>query len=228
MKRLFLCTLLLVALAAPSQAARYIAGSFNGWNPSGQMMDDLGGGVYQAVISGLSEGRHEFKVTVGDWGTSWPMSGNSWFFADSSGSVTVTFVASDTFDGQSPVVNRIGVNDNIADWTAVGSWQGWNNADPATKMIAQGAGVYSYQQVVAAGTYYYKAVKTGSWDAIGADSRTINADSLEFVTDDINNLVTFYVDANAGTVWVEVVPEPASLLALASGLGGLLAFRRRV
>lgn len=227
MKRLFLCTLLVVALAAPSHAARYIAGQFNGWDAAGQMMDDLGGGVHQAVLTGLSEGRHEFKVTVGDWGTSWPMSGNSWLFADSFGTVTITYVES-ALDGQSPAANRIGVNDNIADWTAVGSWQGWDNANPATKMVSQGAGLYSYQQVVAAGTHYYKAVKTGSWDAIGADSRSINADNLEFITDDTNNLVTFYLDADAGTVWVEVVPEPASIFALTAGVGGLLAFRRRL
>jgi hypothetical protein len=110
----------------------------------------------------------------------------------------------------------------------VGDWQGWNNANPTTAMTSLGSGIYEYETTFAsAGTYYYKAVDTGSWDAIGADARGVNADNLGFTTTDPNQLVDFYVNALNGTIEA-VVPEPSTLAICGlSGLAALLAVRRR-
>ena len=95
-------------------------------------------------------------------------------------------------------------------------------------MSALGGGIYEYEAMIATpGTYAYKAVDTGSWDAIGADARGVNADNLSFTTTSANQLVDFYVNALDGTIRLELVPEPGSAALL--GLGGLvlLVFRRR-
>ncbi len=215
-------TLLVIAalavIVSPAGADYYVAGDFNGWNASGNVLTDLGGGIWQASMN-MGAGRHEFKITIGDWSQNWPGSGNSWTYTDGDGNVTVTF------DSNAPVA--IGVDVDPGAWTAVGDWQGWNNADAATAMAAQGGGIYKYQQSLAPGWYQWKAVNTGSWDAIGADSRSINADTQWFEVTAANPTAIFTLDALNGRIGVEVVPEPSSLLALVGGLLGLGGLLRR-
>ena len=215
-------TLLVIAalavIVSPAGADYYVAGDFNGWNASGNVLTDLGGGIWQASMN-MGAGRHEFKITIGDWSQNWPGSGNSWTYTDGDGNVTVTF------DSNAPVA--IGVDVDPGAWTAVGDWQGWNNADAATAMAAQGGGIYKYQQSLAPGWYQWKAVNTGSWDAIGADFRSINAENQAFEVTAANPTAIFTLDALNGRIGVEVVPEPSSLLALAGGLLGLGGLLRR-
>ena len=209
----------------------YVAGDFNGWNATGNVMTEtsLGSGIWQVTLN-MSAGRHEFKVTEGDW--SWNVPGaNSWLYTDGSGNVTVTYDSNTYADGWSSASGRIGVSVDPGTWTAVGDWQGWNNANLATAMTAQGGGIYELQYAIgSAGTYQYKAVDTGSWDAIGSDARSINAGTLGFTTTDANQLVDFYVDALNGTIKADVVsvPEPSTLAICGlSGLAALLTVRKR-
>jgi glycosidase len=58
------------------------------------------------------------------------------------------------------------------------------------------------------GTYQYKAVKTGSWDAIGADSRSNNAATALFTTEVTDQTVYFRLNALSGRVSVFVQPPP--------------------
>ena len=81
-------------LTAPFKPAVHLAGDFNGWNAAGNAMNDLGGGIWSVDLTGVG-GRHEFKVTIGDWSQNWPGSGNSWFLGDGSGNVTLSFNAND-------------------------------------------------------------------------------------------------------------------------------------
>ncbi len=94
-------------------------------------------------------------------------------------------------------------------------------------MGAQGVGIYKYQQTLAPGSYYWKAVNTGTWDAIGADFRSINADNQGFEVTAASPTAIFTLDALNGRIGVEVVPEPSSLLALAGGLVGIGGVIRR-
>jgi hypothetical protein len=228
MKRLF-ALLTAMTLAAPAMASYYIAGDFNTWNAAGNLMTDLGGNVWQVTLSGVS-GRHEYKVTDGTWSQNWPGSGNSWFLGDGLGNVTLTFNANTISDGWYGNWGRLGVSTDPGAWTAVGDWQGWNNSTPSTAMTAQGGGIYKLSYVIpTAGSYQYKAVDTGTWDAIGSDFRGINATTLGFTTTGPNETVDFYVNAYAGTIKLDVapLPEPSTAAFLLLGMGGFLLMRRR-
>ena len=141
--RTFLVIAVLAVVMSPAGADYYLAGDFNGWDAAGNVMTDLGGGIWQANLN-LAAGRHEFKVTIGDWSQNWPGSGNTWLLTDAAGAVTVTFNANDIQDGWRGNWGRIGLSVDPGAWTAVGDWQGWNNSDPATAMAAQGGGIYKY------------------------------------------------------------------------------------
>lgn len=222
MKRLLI--VVLAVLASPALADYYVAGDFNGWDAAGNVMTDLGGGIWQVDLSNVG-GRHEFKVTIGDWSQNWPGSGNSWFFGDGSGNVTITFNANDIQDGWRGNWGRMGLSTDPGTWTAVGDWQGWDNA--GNVMAPLGGGIYQYQQALAPGWYQWKAVVTGTWDAIGNDFRSVNADTMWFEVTAAAPVAVFQVNALAGTIKVDVVPEPSSLFALIGGLPLILTFKRR-
>jgi len=225
--RKVLLLLAIALMAAPALADYYVAGDFNGWNAAGDIMTDLGGGIYQVNLANVG-GRHEFKVTMGDWSNNWPGSGNSWFIGDGSGNITLTFNANDVQDGWRGNWGRIGTSTDPGAWTAVGDWQGWNNT--GNSMVAIGGGVYQYKQTLAAGWYQWKAVVTGSWDAIGDDFRCVNANTTWFEVTAAQSQAVFEVNALTGVerVYTEAaVPEPTSLLALAAGLPLLAILRRK-
>lgn len=222
--RILLAIAACLAIVSPALGDYYVAGDFNGWSAAGNIMSDLGGGIWQVTLNNVG-GRHEFKVTIGDWSQNWPGSGNSWFFGDGAGDVTITFNANDVQDGWRGNWGRIGLSTDPGTWTAAGDWQGWNNTGNA--MAAQGGGIYKYQEALAPGWYQWKAVVTGSWDAIGDDFRGVNANTQWFEVTAANPVAVFEVNALAGTMRVSVVPEPSSLLALAGGLLGLGGLIRR-
>ena len=92
--------------------------------------------------------------------------------------------------------------------------------------MSQGGGIYLYQQVFTAGTHYYTAVVSGTWDSISWDNRSVGTANYEFTTTETNNVAKFWVNATNGTTRVEVVPEP-SALALAAGALVMGLVRRR-
>jgi hypothetical protein len=119
---------------------------------------------------------------------------------------------------------RVGVSTEPGSWSLVGDYNGWWNADPSQLMTSMGGGIYSITQTFAAGNYNLKPTQTGKWDAIGTEGRSIDAWNYWLSLPSASQ-VTVYVDAFAGTMKVNVVPEPATLSLL--GLGALAMFRRK-
>ena len=197
MKKMSLVLVTATTLALPALADYYVAGDFNGWRTTANVMTRPRRQHLGANLAGV-DGRHEFKITLGDWSQSWPASGNSWFLGDEAGNIAITFNANDLEDGWRGNWGRIGVSTDPGAWTAVGDWQGWDNANPATAMTAQGDGLYSYQQILDPGWYQWKAVNTGTWDAIGDDFRSINADTTWFEITADAPLAVFELDALTG------------------------------
>lgn len=208
----------------------HVGGSFNGWDPNGPMMTETfgGSGIYEVSLSGMAaSSRQEFKVTDGTWGWTFPGSGNSWFTTDGSGTIRLTYDLNTYADGWVNTTQRIGVSNWVSTWTAVGDFQGWNNANATTAMTAMGGGIFKYTAAgLANGTYQYKAVNTGTWDAIGGDARGVNADTISFTIDGANPTMELFVNAANGTIRANPVPEPASMAALALGAAALLRRRK--
>lgn len=226
MKKL-LFTVLMCLLAAGAYAGfadtPHVAGGFDGW-ATHNAMTDLGGGVWEYTVTGMDAGaRYEFKITQGDWDSNYP-GPNSWCYTDGDGNVTITFNTNTVSDGWMPEQYRIGLNVDPGAWTIAGSFQGWDNANPATAMTPMGGGIYSFTQALSAGEYWFKPVVTGSWDSISTDNRSVGTTDI-YVNLASDAVLNVSVDALSGTMKYEVVPEPASMAIL--GLGSLLISIRR-
>jgi hypothetical protein len=229
-KLLILTAALAVSLPVFAQLTPYyIAGDFNGWNAAGNVMTQISPGLWQAQIF-MTAGRHEFKVTEGDWNWNYP-GPNSWIYATlGDGIYNITYDVNTYADGWSTTSQRIGESADPGSWTAVGDFQAavWNNADAATAMTALGGGIYEYT-LTTVGSWNWKPCVTGSWDSISWDNRSVGTANWAF-TINAGEEAKLYVNALAGTAKVEIVtvPEPSTMVLCAlSGLAMLVVARRR-
>ena len=207
---ILLLSVMAVAAQADITTQPYITGDFNGWDPGAIQMTETssGSGIWEYTITGLAADQYQqFKITDGTWGTTVPAS-NSWYNADGSGEVPVTFDTNVYGDGWLPAQNRIRLTTEPGSWSVVGDFNGWNNADPTMVMTPQGGGIYKLTKASLPGTYQWKGVKTGTWDAIGANGRGVDASNME-LTVTTGDIVNFYIDALNGILKVEAIPDPA-------------------
>jgi hypothetical protein len=162
----------------------HVAGSFQGWNPSGTPLTDMGSGIYAVTLS-LDAGDYEFKF----------LNGNDWPFeesvpsacrADLSGNTNrkVTVSEATTYSvcfGSCAACNeytvRFLVDMSLEAGVApqgvhvAGNFQGW---DPGATMLSDADGdmvyevIYSFDPSVLGGTngdeLVYKFVNGNSWD----------------------------------------------------------------
>jgi alpha-amylase len=203
---------LVVTVYAGTIPTPHVAGEFQGWNPGANPMAETfpGSDIWSVTFSGLAANtRYEFKITDGTWGNSIPVE-NSWLYSGGDGSVTITYDGNTYTDGWYPASDRIGLDTDPGTWTATGNFLSqiggvnWNNADAAGTMAAQGGGIYALTVTgLLPGSYSWKTVKSGSWDSISSDSRSINTANATFITTLATSNVMLYVDAFNGTVKVD-------------------------
>ena len=184
-----------------------VAGDMNGWDELANPMAEVAPGVYEATFLLEPYGRYEFKITDGTWDHSLPAD-NSWCYADEFGETTITYDANEYDDGWAPGWDRIGLSYDDGFWTAVGDWQGWDPYNFETEMTPLGGGIYVYEGIgLPAGRYSWKAVVSGTWDAISWNGRSIAALDMQFGVAGEWDPFDLYVDALTGTVMIELTDD---------------------
>jgi hypothetical protein len=224
MKIIYTVFLFLFLSIVTSAQVWNVAGDFNGWNNAGnQLYDDgtngdlvAGDGIFSADITISTPGRYEWKVTAwGSWATTFPVPGNCWVLTTLPNQVVkFTFNTNTLADIWQPNNNILNANDMPANnIVAVGDLQGWNNSGPQIMHDdgldgdwLAGDGIYCWHTVVATpGTYYWKAVISGTWDAWGSDDRGVNANNASVTTNAPNQDVYMYLDKNTGRITSTII-----------------------
>ncbi len=223
--RLVLSAVAVAWTAASAWAQPYYArGEFNGWG-LGNVLTDLGGGLWHGMVGGLNPGQeYNYKIAVEDWSRSWPGSDGR-VPADGAGEIHFNFfdIASWS-DGFFPNDReRVGYEDpGQFAWDIMGSFNGWSG--PVVLLNDMGSGLYSGQYIVPdPGNYEFKFRKDGDWSISIGDDFGNAAMNIPVETTVGNEVLTFDLDLPNGR-W-RVVPEPATIALLA--LGCLCAIRRR-
>jgi hypothetical protein len=210
-------TFLLFSIVIQAAPQMFVAGSLNGWCSSCDQLFDDGthgdavafDGILSADITIAAAGRYEWKVTTADWSINYPSTGNSWVITTAPNQVVkFTFNSNLYSDSWLPTWHILNANDNPGPVVAVGDYQSWNNAGSQVMYdngwdgdALAGDGIYCWMTTIAApGTYYWKVVKSGSWDAWGADNRGVNSDNASYTTTYANEIVYFYLNKNTGRI----------------------------
>jgi glycosidase len=209
-----------VPAGAPGTASWYLRGTMNGWSGTqDQLYDDgthgdlvSGDGVYSLNYTFASAGDYFWKITVNDWSTNYP-NNNAWLTVAAGQTVRFTLDTNNHNDDWWPKSNIVNANDVLpTTWTAVGAWQGWANANPASALSTFGSGQYAVTYTVASPTNYsFKIVKTGEWEhQYGAGGRAADsqggASEVNFQTYQANQTIGFYLDTARGRVKVVSIP----------------------
>lgn len=228
-----------VALSAVAGTAfaqpYYLRGPFNGWGGTGTQLNDMGGGMYQTTVGGLTAGSNfECKATVDNWSFAGPSAqgsngayGNNFFQkVGASGSMTINFFPAVSWsDGWGPTnTNRVGFADEGQNvWAIMGSFNGWSG-ELAT-MSSLGGGLYKATIAAAPGNYDFKFRPDGDWNrAVGATFESNGANAFGTINPG-HNALDLYLDLPNGRWQAVSVPTPGALALV--GLGGLVAARRR-
>ncbi len=195
-----------------------VAGSFQGWNNASTPLYDDGtngdlvakDGVFSLDVTIPNTGDYEWKaVECGNWGVTRPAA-NSWFTTTTANQAVKFTIDTRDHSGDAGAILLPGwdiVNvwgDTLpTSFTAVGSFQGWNNSDPATLLTPAGNGVYRLAYTIAtAGSYIGKIASTGAWRAFGADGRSMDAANVNFTTTLDSQVVIFILDTNTGRLTI--------------------------
>ncbi len=207
--------------AEPSFPAPYIAGGFQGWNPTSTPMVNAGGGKWTYTVTGQAPGaRVEFKITNGlDWSApghkNFP-GANSWAYCDENGSVTITYDSNYYNDGWSPYRDRLGLDVPVGEWGVPGNHgsefggSDWANGSPAILLDPTGdPHVYSKSFTnIPPANYEFKFTKFGTWDSISWDARSVGTANWAYSIADATEVITFTVDNFHGRVKYEIVATP--------------------
>lgn len=205
---LLLLVMLAVGFTMPTAAATSycVAGSWqtpNAWDPAANPMTDDGDGTWSLMATIASAGSYEFKVLADcTFATTFPAGNNSWFVTSGADqAITFHFDTNTHSDGFIPSTNIVHVSGDTlpASFTAVGDWQGWDNANSATEIgTAGGTGQETLTYTIpTAGSYEAKITVTGGWDKqFTSAGRQTDGGVVNFSTSGSNESITVTLDTN--------------------------------
>lgn len=233
---------LVAVTATHASAALVIAGSYQGWNPpTGTVMGSLGGGLFQANLTGLSANTNfQFKILddlgtpPANWGDPEWTANNNWFRSDGSGAATIRLNTNIGSTGQ----DNMNVGISSGSWTpqVVGDFMNeaggagdWNPSDATFNMSSVGANQWQKSMTISTpGTYQIKITDGSGWSRqFGSNGLNPNPNTFSFTTTSPGETVV--VNYNSLSPSFSVVPEPSSLLMVSVfGLLATVRNRRRV
>ena len=184
----------------------------SGWNPGdlNNKMTLNADGLYEITYKNVPAGHHEFKVTIGDWSTSWGKDGGNYVLdTTAEANITITF---------NPETTEILVDVVELQYFSVAGTEelcgsGWNPGDPANRMALNEDGLYEITFFSVAEGHHEFKVTNGTWDqSWGGEGGNYVLD-----TTGVNNVtITF----NPETFEIGVVLTPVELYIVA-GTDGL-------
>ncbi len=163
----------------------HVAGSFQGWNPAGTPLTNMGNGIWKTTVMGITAGTIEYKFINGNaWGSdegvpgSCQVNGNRGAtvaagtvlplvcFAQCAACPTVTYSVTFQVDMTGKTVSPNGVH-------IAGSFQGWNPA--GTPLTNMGNGIWATTVSGIAGNIEYKFINGNSWSLPSMDESAPSA-----------------------------------------------------
>ncbi|MCB0805681.1 MAG: hypothetical protein KDC05_07760 [Bacteroidales bacterium] len=153
----------------------HIAGSFQGWNPAGTLMNDMGGGIWEYSTVLQSGDYHEYKFVNGDaWGEDESVPGacaqnsNRYITVPAMDTTLPAFCYASCVVCSPPLYDvtfNVDMSNQIVSGDGVhlaGSFQGWDPS--ATAMTDMGNGIYSITLSLEEGVLHeYKFVNGNDW-----------------------------------------------------------------
>jgi len=150
-------------------------GDWNNGDPESDMTDPDMDGIFSVTLTAAETasfgGGGGYQV-VGDnglWSPQYPGDANI-PISFTQGDVIEFFLDTNAMAGWAPETNAVSDSFLAADthsWAAVGTFQGWDPANPATQMAAMGGGIYMVSVPFTAdmfGTHEFKCAADGGWD----------------------------------------------------------------
>jgi hypothetical protein len=191
-------------------------GDWDNGDDTSKMWDPDEDGIFEVTLTALADfgGGSGYQVVgvSGQWSPQYPGDSNVPISFVTGEEITF-FLDTNAQPGWSPESNAVydsKVINTPHTWAAVGDWQGWDPANPATQMADIGEGIFCLTYCFdVPGTYQFKCAADGGWGLqCGANGYGNNCNTWQF---DVaaNQGVAFYLDTNSGRIMVDFTVGPS-------------------
>ena len=198
-----------------------LGGDWNNGDAASDLSVEGPPGVFSVTLTATADFGYGFGAgyqivgNSGSWSPQYPGDGNI-HIGFTTGETITFYLDTNAQPGWAPESNAPYDSKLISEthtWAAVGDWQGWDPANPATQMTDMGGGIYGLVYNFGAGdigTHEFKAAADGGWDLqVGINGYSSNGATWFFdVTDP--GCIGFFVDTNTGRIMVDYTTGPSA------------------
>lgn len=195
-----------------------LPGDWNNGDPGSNLMDPDMDGIFSVALTATADfaymGGPGYQIVGddGNWSPQYPGDGNI-PIGFTTGETVEFYLDTNAMPGWSPESNAPSDSHLAMDghtWAAVGDWQGWDPANPATQMTPMGGGVYYLSfpfDGTLQGTFQFKCAADGGWDLqCGTNGYSSNGSTWSFdVTAEVYVEFWFHVSGRVKVVVTDVV-----------------------